>query len=84
MDGFGFIVLVQAPWGCCPVPGRLAIESAASVLLVEAGGSNRRLTVRAPIAGPMQYGAALDWRYETEPGRGRGAFSARGSTPDSA
>jgi hypothetical protein len=39
----------------------LADESSARVLLIEAGGSGRRLTVRAPLAAVRQWGTALDW-----------------------
>jgi choline dehydrogenase len=63
-------IVVGAGSAGCAVAGRLAAESAASVLLVEAGGSDRRFTIRAPLAAPMQYGTSLDWAYETdaEPG----------------
>jgi choline dehydrogenase len=37
------------------------------VLLVEAGGSERRLTTRVPLLASMQYGTSLDWAYETDP-----------------
>jgi choline dehydrogenase len=45
----------------------LATESAASVLLIEAGGSDRRFTIRAPLVSAMQYGTSLDWAYDTDP-----------------
>ncbi len=37
------------------------------MLLIEAGGSDRKLTVRAPLAGIRQWGTSLDWAYETDP-----------------
>src|SRR5258708_39281361 len=66
MTGFDFIVVGA---GCAgwAVAGRLATESSASVLLIEAGGSDRRLRIRAPLMAAMQYGSSLEWAYETEP-----------------
>lgn len=66
MTSYDFIVVGAGSAGCA-VAGRLASESAARVLLIEAGGSDRKLTVRAPLAGIRQWGSALDWGYETEP-----------------
>jgi choline dehydrogenase len=63
---YDFIVIGAGSAGCA-VAGRLAAESSATVLLVEAGGSDRRLAVRAPLAGIQQFGTSLDWCYETEP-----------------
>ena len=66
MTGYDFIVVGAGSAGCA-VAGRLAAESSASVLLIEAGGSDRRLTIRVPLLAPMQYGTSLDWAFETEP-----------------
>lgn len=63
---YDFIVVGAGSAGCA-VAGRLATESSASVLLVEAGGSDRRLSVRAPMAYGLQFGTSLDWAYESEP-----------------
>lgn len=71
MTTYDFIVVGAGSAGCA-VAGRLATESSASVLLVEAGGTDRRLTIRAPLLGPMQFGTSMDWAYETEPERGCG------------
>jgi choline dehydrogenase len=51
------------------------------VLLLEAGGSNRRLEVRAPLAFAKQFHTKLDWDYWTEPEphlNGRRLYSPRG------
>ncbi|HEX3287092.1 MAG TPA: GMC family oxidoreductase N-terminal domain-containing protein [Mycobacterium sp.] len=71
MAAYDFIVVGAGSAGCA-VAGRLADESSARVLLIEAGGSGRRLTVRAPLAAVRQWGTALDWAYDTdsEPGLG--------------
>jgi choline dehydrogenase-like flavoprotein len=66
MTGYDFIVVGAGSAGCA-VAGRLATESSATVLLIEAGGADRRLTIRVPLFASMQYGTSLDWAYETEP-----------------
>jgi choline dehydrogenase len=69
MSEYDFIVVGAGSAGCA-VSGRLATESSARVLLIEAGGSDRRFTIRVPLLAPMQYGTSLDWAYETEPESG--------------
>jgi choline dehydrogenase len=66
MTTYDYIVVGAGSAGCA-IAGRLATDSSASVLLIEAGGSDRRFTIRAPLTAPMQYGTSLDWAYETEP-----------------
>jgi choline dehydrogenase len=66
MATYDFIVVGAGSAGCAAA-GRLADESSASVLLIEAGGSDRRFTVRAPMTYALQFGTSLDWAYETEP-----------------
>ena len=66
---FDYIVVGAGSAGCA-VAGRLAAESSARVLLIEAGGTDRRFAVRVPLVAPMQYGTSLDWAYESEPERG--------------
>jgi choline dehydrogenase len=66
MSNYDFVVVGAGSAGCA-VAGRLAGQSSAKVLLVEAGGSDRRFAIRAPLAAPSQFGTALDWAYETEP-----------------
>ena len=66
MAAYDFIVVGAGSAGCA-VAGRLAAQSSATVLLIEAGGSDRRFSVRAPLAGAQQFGTSLDWNYESEP-----------------
>jgi choline dehydrogenase len=66
VSSYDFIVVGAGSAGCA-VAGRLAAESSSTVLLVEAGGSDRRLAVRAPLASIRQFGTSLDWAYETDP-----------------
>ncbi len=65
MTGYDYVVVGAGSAGCA-VAGRLAAASA-HVLLIEAGGTDRRLSIRAPLLATTQYGTALDWAYETEP-----------------
>src|SRR5690242_189303 len=77
---FDYIVIGAGSAGCA-VAGRLSEDSRASVLLLEAGGSNRRLEVKAPAAFPKQFHTKLDWDYYTEPEphlNGRTLYSPRG------
>jgi len=77
---YDYIVIGAGSAGCA-VAGRLSEDARASVLLVEAGGSNRRLEVKAPAAFPKQFHTKLDWDYWTEPephANGRKLYSPRG------
>lgn len=78
--GYDFVV-IGAGSGGCAVASRLAEDSSARVLLLEAGGSDRRLEVKAPLAFAKQFHSKLDWDYWTEPENhlnGRRIFSPRG------
>ena len=66
MAGYDYIVVGAGSAGCA-VAGRLASESSSTVLLIEAGGTDRRFTIRAPLAFALQFGTSLDWAYESEP-----------------
>lgn len=66
MAAYDFVVIGAGSAGCA-VAGRLADQSPARVLLIEAGGSDRRLTIRAPLAFPRQLNTSLDWAFVTEP-----------------
>jgi choline dehydrogenase len=63
---YDFVVVGAGSAGCA-VAGRLATHSSATVLLIEAGGSDRRLSIRAPLAFARQFNTSLDWAYETDP-----------------
>jgi len=49
------------------IAARLSEDPGRSVLLLEAGGHNKRLSVRAPAAFSSQFNSKLDWEYWTEP-----------------
>lgn len=65
----------------CVVAARLSEDHDRRALLVEAGGHNTRLSVRAPAAFSSQFETKLDWNYLTEPEEnlhGRRLFEPRG------
>lgn len=64
--GYDYIVIGAGSSGCA-VAARLSEDPAASVLLVEAGGSNRKLEVKAPLAFAKQFHTKLDWDYWAGP-----------------
>jgi choline dehydrogenase len=66
VNGFDYIVVGAGSAGCA-VAGRLAADSSATVLLIEAGGTDRRFTIRAPLMYALQFGTSLDWAYQSEP-----------------
>jgi choline dehydrogenase len=74
-------VVIGAGSAGCTIASRLTEDPEVRVLLLEAGGSNRRLEVRAPLAFAKQFHTKLDWDYWTEPEphlNGRRIYSPRG------
>ncbi|MDT5053776.1 MAG: choline dehydrogenase [Mycobacterium sp.] len=69
-------VVVGAGSAGCAVAARLASASY-TVLLIEAGGSDRRIPVRAPLAYGAQMGGPTDWAFESEPEPGATAGESR-------
>ena len=65
-------IVVGSGSGGAAVAARLAEDASTDVLLLEAGGSDRRLEVRAPAAFPNQFHTKIDWDYFTEPEPGAG------------
>ena len=66
MTTYDHIVIGAGSAGCV-VAARLSEDPHRSVLLIEAGGSNRRLDVRAPAAFSKQFHSKVDWDYFCEP-----------------
>jgi choline dehydrogenase len=75
-------VIVGGGTAGCVVASRLAMASDASVLLLEAGGSDLRPMIRIPIGyARLLFDKDVNWLYETEPDAGlagRRSFWPRG------
>ena len=80
MQTYDHIVIGAGSAGCA-VAARLSEDPARRVLLIEAGGSDRRLETRAPLAFSGLFHTARDWDYFTEPEPGcdgRSLYQPRG------
>jgi choline dehydrogenase len=70
MDAFDFIVVGAGSAGCV-LADRLTASGRYSVLLLEAGGSDRRFWLEVPIGyGKSFYDSRVNWMYRTEPDPG--------------
>jgi choline dehydrogenase len=67
LESFDYIVVGAGTAGCV-VASRLSEETGASVLVLEAGGSDRSPWIQVPIGyGRTFFDAKINWMYETEP-----------------
>ena len=70
MDSFDYIIVGAGTAGCV-LANRLSARSRNRVLLLEAGGSDRRFWIRVPIGYGRTYNdPRVNWMYETEPDPG--------------
>jgi choline dehydrogenase len=60
-------VIVGAGSAGCVLAARLSENPATSVLLLEAGGEDRKLEIRVPAAFSRLYRSELDWGFSTVP-----------------
>lgn len=60
-------VIVGAGSAGCVLANRLSADPDVSVLLLEAGGSDRTLNVRAPAAFSKLFRTERDWNFNTQP-----------------
>ncbi len=76
LDNFDFIIVGAGSAGCV-LAERLSADPRNRVLLLEAGGSDRRFWIRTPIGyGMAYYDPAINWKYQSEPDAGLGGRSA--------
>ena len=66
MSEFDYIIVGAGSAGCV-VANRLSADPGTRVLLLEAGGSDRKLNVRIPVGFAKQFRTDLDWGYTAEP-----------------
>lgn len=70
MQGFDFIVVGAGSAGCV-VAERLSASGRHSVLVLEAGGTDKRFYVQMPLGyGKTFFDPAVNWNYRTEPDPG--------------
>jgi choline dehydrogenase len=67
MEEFDYIVVGAGSAGCV-LADKLSAGGRHSILLLEAGGSDRRFWVKLPIGyGRLIYDETNNWAYHTEP-----------------
>jgi len=71
MDGDWDVIIVGAGSAGCALAYRLGEDPSCRVLVVEAGGHDRRLFVHMPLGyGKLFYDPRVNWMYRTEPDPG--------------
>lgn len=65
-DTFDLIVIGAGSAGCL-LANRLAANQNNTVCLIEAGGEDNHLNIRAPGGFVKLFKTQFDWAYETEP-----------------
>ncbi len=74
-------VIVGAGSAGCVLANRLSADPNVRVLVLEAGGSDRKINVRIPVGFAKQFRTDLDWNYTAEPESsliGRSMYLPRG------
>ena len=81
MQHWDYIIIGAGSAGCV-LANRLSTDKCCSVLLLEAGGTDRRLSVRVPIGYALTYrDPTVNWMYQTQPEPalgGRSSYWPRG------
>src|SRR3954451_6814217 len=80
MPNYDYIVVGAGSSGCV-LANRLSADPSVRVLLLEAGGSDRKMNIRIPLTFAKQFRTDLDWNYTAEPEPsliGRSMFLPRG------
>jgi choline dehydrogenase len=66
METFDYVIVGAGTAGCV-VANRLSADGRTRVLLLEAGGTDRRMWIQLPIGyGRLLFNPAINWMYETE------------------
>ncbi|MBC8445211.1 MAG: GMC family oxidoreductase N-terminal domain-containing protein, partial [Rhodospirillaceae bacterium] len=74
MEEYDYIIVGAGSAGCV-LAERLSRDGEHRILILEAGGSDRRLWIKLPIGyGKTFYDERINWKYETEPDH---AFNGR-------
>jgi choline dehydrogenase-like flavoprotein len=60
-------VIAGAGSAGCVLANRLSADPAVRVLLLESGGSDRKMNIRVPVGFAKQFRTDLDWQYMSEP-----------------
>jgi choline dehydrogenase len=60
-------VIAGAGSAGCVLANRLSADPGVRVLLLEAGGSDRKMNIRIPVGFAKQFRTDLDWNYMSEP-----------------
>ena len=72
METFDYVIVGAGTAGCV-LAHRLSEDGRTTVLVLEAGGSDRRLYIQLPIGyGRTVFDKRINWMYETEPDAGLG------------
>ena len=66
MGSYRYVVVGAGSAGCA-LANRLSKDPSSRVLLIEAGGSDRKLNIRIPVTFAKQFRTDLDWGYTSEP-----------------
>ena len=66
MAEYDYIVVGAGSAGCV-LANRLSADPSTRVLLLEAGGSDRKMNIRIPVGFAKQFRTDLDWNYDSEP-----------------
>ena len=62
--GYRYVIVGAGAAGCV-LAGRLSVDPACRVALVEAGGPDRKREIRIPVAASRLFQTAYDWNYRT-------------------
>ena len=67
MQGAYDVIIIGAGSAGCTLAARLSADPECRVLLLEAGGPDKRLEIRMPAAFSKLFRTSADWDYRTEP-----------------